>query len=170
MSRHARLLIGAIALFQIASPARAAQITPPGYSNFTGSITATVAGTTLVCTANLTLDASPNHYGDAHGAYGHTDVPSGTLKVSSFTLSGTGCGIATLIGMPPTISIGTNPVIVPLSIPSIDSWSFIPGFKCSGSVSGSFNTLTGTINIPNQTMGNCRFQGSLTSGLFQIQM
>lgn len=164
-------VVSALALVGMGGVANASRVTPAGNSTFSGSITATVAGTSLVCTGNLTLNASPNNAGDSHGAASHTDIPTGTLKVTAFTLSGAGCGAATLTGLPYTVTLGTTASgVTPLTITGLTASTFIPGISCSGNVSGSWNNTTQLLTIPTQTIGFCNFGGTLapTSGTFTI--
>ncbi|ARS29270.1 hypothetical protein [Sphingomonas sp. KC8] len=165
-------VVSALALVSMGGVANASMVRPAGNTTFSGTILATVAGTTLTCTGNLTLNASPNNAGDSHGAFSHTDIPTGTLKVTAFTLSGTGCGLATLTGLPYTVAVGTTSAggVTPLTITGLTASTFIPGVSCSGNVSGSWNNGTQVLTIPTQTIGFCNFGGTLapTSGTFTI--
>lgn len=176
MNKVISTFAGALAIVSMSGAANAKQIVPAGDTTLTGSVNATVFGTNLTCNATLVVNASPNHAGDAHGAYSHTDVPAGAFTVKSFTLSGGGnCGLATITGTPYVIGFpgpdGTG--ITDLRIMGLTASSFIPGVGCSGNINGRYNNATKTLTIPSQTIpaspfGTCDFAGTLTSTTLEI--
>lgn len=130
--------------------ATAAMVVPSGSTTFTGSATITVSGTSITCTATMTLLASPNNSGDTHGTYSHTNIPTGTFNISSFVLSGsTMCSMMT-ISSPPyyNVSIISSSTMKAM----IDIKSFVPGVTCSGNVEFLLTSSSthSTITIQNQ--------------------
>lgn len=177
MKRIVTTAISALTLVCAQGTANAKMVVPSGSTILAGTINATVFGTNLTCLVNLTLIATPNHGGDAHSTFPHTDIPTGGFSVQSVTVSGPG-GCSLVYGVFLNWSIDfpgpDRDGVTTLRVNDINIPSFVPGVSCKGNVQAVWNNYTLTLFIPSQTipafpLGTCAFSGSLISPALEIR-
>lgn len=155
MKRIIQAVVSVSTLIFAQATANAETVTPSGSATFVGTVV--IFSPTpgyLTCSASMTLDASPNHAGDTHGTYSHTDIPSGSLRVTSFTLSGPLCGIHIATGLPYNVNVTYSGTSYDLDIASFTIGS------CSANIRATWNGSV--INFANQWFGSCRLNGTLS--------